>query len=626
MLFAHGGLVPEKGALESAATHIPWWISNGAFPLYFIWETGIWTTLGNLLEAEIGRYKKFIPWFRESDSRGVTDWISDPAVELIARSIQGKRIWSDMKEAAEKTFSAGGDGLYFIEKLVAFLAAHSDKISLNLIGHSAGSIWHAYLLAALLKERPEAKIQTLSLLAPAMRSDLFKSHFMGASGSAIEELTIFTMDDTRERADHCEHVYQKSLLYLIHHSLENDQKASILGMDVCLRADRELAKHFGLQGSAATSEREVVFSSESNRNYNPRSSSSSLSHGGFDDDPDTLGSIARRILDRQDIVGFPASQKRSSSDPADALDEDQQEILTLLLGSQKQPGKISRPAATSKSASSHHGKKPGHYALCIGIDQYPDPRARLAGCVADARLWTKTFTERGFEVITCLDASATRDGIVQAITSLFRSAKSGDVIAIQFAGHGTEVEDLNGDEQDGDAIDEAFCCYDYASGNLLIDDDLGQLISDAPDGLSITFFMDCCHSGTNTRFGGPLTSSAKETGVTNRHLALRADEIANYKGKRGQSTTTRNSAAHSGNEYLDARETLFSACQPRQLAGEQNGHGLFTLAAVKALTESPLGTSNEKLHQRITALMAMHPNQNPGLHCDPSLHTRPFLT
>ena len=37
----------------------------------------------------------------------------------------------------------------------------------------------------------------------------------------------------------------------------------------------------------------------------PDSRSMATSHGGFDDDPDTMDSVARRILGRPDIARFP---------------------------------------------------------------------------------------------------------------------------------------------------------------------------------------------------------------------------------------------------------------------------------------------------------------------------------
>jgi hypothetical protein len=39
------------------------------------------------------------------------------------------------------------------------------------------------------------------------------------------------------------------------------------------------------------------------------SRSSAISHGGFDNDPDTMNSVARRILGRPDILEFPIGRR-----------------------------------------------------------------------------------------------------------------------------------------------------------------------------------------------------------------------------------------------------------------------------------------------------------------------------
>jgi hypothetical protein len=53
-------------------------------------------------------------------------------------------------------------------------------------------------------------------------------------------------------------------------------------------------------------------------------------------------------------------------------------------------------------------------------------------------------------------------------------SRRGDTVVFYFAGHGSQVEDFNGDEHDG--YDEVLCPYDMAphgGRNLILDDDLG---------------------------------------------------------------------------------------------------------------------------------------------------------
>jgi hypothetical protein len=50
---------------------------------------------------------------------------------------------------------------------------------------------------------------------------------------------------------------------------------------------------------------------------------------------------------------------------------------------------------------------------------------------------------------------------------------------------------------------------DFADGHFLIDDDLATVLDQVLPGVSMTVFIDCCHSGTITRLamGTPATGS-----------------------------------------------------------------------------------------------------------------------
>jgi hypothetical protein len=150
-------------------------------------------------------------------------------------------------------------------------------------------------------------------------------------------------------------------------------------------------------------------------------------------------------------------------------------------------------------------------ALCIGINQYPT--APLYGCVADAEAWQATLRQLGFNDITMLrDHEATRDAILQALTALVTTSRAGEVVVLQFAGHGTQLPDVSGDEAGGDSPgqDEAICPVDFARGAFVLDDDIGAIFTQIPPGVNVTCFIDCCHSGTISRFGvgAPSVSGA----------------------------------------------------------------------------------------------------------------------
>lgn len=110
------------------------------------------------------------------------------------------------------------------------------------------------------------------------------------------------------------------------------------------------------------------------------------------------------------------------------------------------------------------------YALCIGINDYPGTHIDLSGCVNDAKNWAKVFTQRGFTVEMLLNKEAKGKAIRQRIQSLFKKAKSGDFVVIQFSGHGSFVPDEDSDEPDG--TNECICLYDVMRKGPITDGEL----------------------------------------------------------------------------------------------------------------------------------------------------------
>jgi hypothetical protein len=211
-------------------------------------------------------------------------------------------------------------------------------------------------------------------------------------------------------------------------------------------------------------------------------------------------------------------------------------------------------------------------ALCIGIDAYPS--APLAGCVRDAEAWSAELRRQNFSVSTLLNGEATRDGIIGALSSMVDSASSGDVLVLQYSGHGTQVEDLDGDESD--RFDEAFVPIDYERGALLLDDDLAEIYRRLPQGVLLTLFMDCCHSGTNSRFR-PVETRASRPGLRRRFLPMTPELEEAHRAFRGGRR-----AAPQDETSLDGVVHV-AACLDNQYAYEMDGAGNFTRVAVPAL-------------------------------------------
>jgi hypothetical protein len=118
------------------------------------------------------------------------------------------------------------------------------------------------------------------------------------------------MNMRAENDDHCFQVYRRSLLYLVSRVFEPESDTPILGLEQSIREDAELVAAFGL-AAGQRGRADVIFSPTGNA-APPDRRSSATSHGGFDNDVDTMNSVARRILRAPDIVGFPAGSRSSA--------------------------------------------------------------------------------------------------------------------------------------------------------------------------------------------------------------------------------------------------------------------------------------------------------------------------
>ncbi|MGC3974874.1 MAG: caspase family protein [Nitrospira sp.] len=141
-------------------------------------------------------------------------------------------------------------------------------------------------------------------------------------------------------------------------------------------------------------------------------------------------------------------------------------------------------------------------ALLIGINRY-QVLPTLNGSLNDIETMRQVLTTRwGFQPqqITMLtDQAATRAGILAAFERLVQETRPSDVVYVHYSGHGSQVEDLNGDETD-DHLDETLVPHDGRTPTVpdITDDELEAIVSRLK-ARSILIVLDSCHSGTATR-------------------------------------------------------------------------------------------------------------------------------
>jgi hypothetical protein len=245
--------------------------------------------------------------------------------------------------------------------------------------------------------------------------------------------------------------------------------------------------------------------------------------------------------------------------------------------------------------------------------------------VADVRAWSQALTALGFDdQIMLLDQQATRAGILDALTQVVTSSRAGDVVVFQYAGHGTTLPDLDGDEagEDTPDHDEALCPFDFAEGKFVIDDDVAEVFRQLPDEVNLTCFIDCCHSGTISRFavGGP-TPVGGGTRRARYMVATPAMEQAHREFR--QRVGGRRALAPRGPETM--REVVFSACLSQEVAWETGGHGDFTVKATDVLRAGVDGMTNEQFQDLVSRAFGAQARQHPLLDCAKAARGRGLL-
>lgn len=149
----------------------------------------------------------------------------------------------------------------------------------------------------------------------------------------------------------------------------------------------------------------------------------------------------------------------------------------------------------TKALSLHlglNGVNPGSYGGWAGP---------LAACEFDANDMAAIAKSKGIKPTVLLTAKATRTNVLAGMRSAAKTLKSGDYFFLSYSGHGGQVPDVSGDEDD--KKDETWCLYD----GQLIDDELYFELSRFAPGVRILVLSDSCHSGTVTREAPPVRAT-----------------------------------------------------------------------------------------------------------------------
>lgn len=278
-IYAHGGLTSESDAAATAAKWIPALYDRQIFPIFLMWETDLMSTLKNRLEDVLKGEPRM--------AGGLLDVLKTKWNERLEKLLAhpGTMIWGEMKQngaAISQNADSGGIKLYEA-CMKSPLFADLSKVRLHLIGHSAGSIAHSYIVQQLCQRG--WSFESINFMAPAVRMDLFQTCVLPHLKSGkVKRLNQFHLSDEIEQKDPtCKAIlgYSRSLLYLVSESFESGKQTPILGMEKYFAGIARL-KLPGVQSWAA-----------------PCAQSKSTTHGGFDDDDATMASVIALIKGKQ---------------------------------------------------------------------------------------------------------------------------------------------------------------------------------------------------------------------------------------------------------------------------------------------------------------------------------------
>lgn len=149
-------------------------------------------------------------------------------------------------------------------------------------------------------------------------------------------------------------------------------------------------------------------------------------------------------------------------------------------------------------------------ALVIGLGEQQDKSWAKINGDKDIPYVKDMLMVAGYnDIKTLINDQATKTGIVEAFQRLVVRCNRGDVVYVHFSGHGQQVTDVDGDEEDG--LDESWIPYDafleYGENDKgekhLIDDEINVLLTDIRNQIgeegAMLVVVDACHSGDSSR-------------------------------------------------------------------------------------------------------------------------------
>lgn len=249
---------------------------------------------GLLVRAGVRIISRCLVRYAKGSHHGLYTTVVEETARELKGDLIGGAIWKQMKQDTARAFAGPADthgGSALLEE-IAKLAPLKPRVVL--VGHSTGAVYICHFLQAVQEKKlpPELTFEVL-FLAPACTFDLL-AETLKVAGGRIAKFRSFAMQDTLEINDHLlAPIYMRSLLYFVSGLVEDEVDMPLVGMQRYHNAP------FAAREKIKNALNEVKTHSNawlwSKANGGLGLSTLSISHGDFDNNAETLASIAHLV-------------------------------------------------------------------------------------------------------------------------------------------------------------------------------------------------------------------------------------------------------------------------------------------------------------------------------------------
>ncbi|NOZ90106.1 MAG: C1 family peptidase [Epsilonproteobacteria bacterium] len=235
VIYALGGFKDEKEYISKIRVMIPYFLKNGIYPIFLIWQDSYVEAIINSINDEYGDIE-----IKTHDERDALN----RAIENYARKISTRAIWSEIKEKSNNAnkkrifgFKEGtrvpvSGALYVLTNNLEKLQKEDGfEFDINVIAHSAGS---QLIATSWLKELAKRgmRLNSMHLLSPTISiqdCNIYIKYAIEKSVLKMSDIYIYMLDRDIELSDNVGK-YGKSILYLISRALDHLHKTPLLGL------------------------------------------------------------------------------------------------------------------------------------------------------------------------------------------------------------------------------------------------------------------------------------------------------------------------------------------------------------------------------------------------------------